>query len=118
MTIYKDQVILSLESLCIEASNIYEDIKSYPYHQVMEQLTKSIFDTIFVIRKLVTSYTGQCNQLTPYLQHILPSDLEAIIIQQMCAIVFIASFIACCLVFIFMILWIWYRNMINQYLSQ
>ena len=101
-----------------ELTNIYHFIINYQYHDKIENGIKGIYDSITKIRHFIISIEkNQCNELYPYLKCLLPSYLPSIAVQEICAILLIGICILFVIISIFIAVWLWYKNMINQYLN-
>lgn len=92
------------------------DLWLYPYYTKFEEFLKGIYNLIRMSKDFVIFIeSNQCNELIEYLQYILPNYLSIIVIRQICALLIIGIFIIFTILSIFIFVWFWYRNMINQF---
>ena len=109
----KDEAFLLFDKSCIELSNLYHDAKYYPYYSKFDEFVKGIYDLIRMTRNFMISIeSNQCNHITPYLQCILPQDLPSTAVRQICALLLIGISIILTILSIFIMVWLWYKNIL------
>ena len=107
-----NKVITLMINLCVEIKNIYHKLKHFQFNTKFEGILKTIYNAMNKnMREYIVDYTKQCPV------DIFPSHIPSIAAQQICAILLIGSSILIMLICIFIGVWLWYKNMINQYLK-
>eukprot|EP00484_Ammonia_sp_Unknown_P004294 CAMPEP_0197078110 /NCGR_PEP_ID=MMETSP1384-20130603/212957_1 /TAXON_ID=29189 /ORGANISM="Ammonia sp." /LENGTH=139 /DNA_ID=CAMNT_0042516975 /DNA_START=594 /DNA_END=1013 /DNA_ORIENTATION=+ len=118
-----DFLLSQRDTLQIQALQIFDHTRVY-YHSLkhylsecdLDHIAKNVYMAMLSVYRFILYTHEQCHQIMPYAVRLLPSTLDSAVVHQFCAILIIGCSVLFALSVLFMVTWMWYRNMIDQYM--